>query len=766
MKKLHRIVVATALAFVVSLLTAQLAAAAPLKLPLFKQAGQSWSGLYLDTGKQYTIGEKGCALTSFTMVAHHYGADKHPGQMRDALFNGHGLAANGDMMWSQVQPAAGGGVRFVASIGGNMDRVNSELAAGVPLIVRVPHYGAHWVVLTGRDGGTYYMNDPFGSTGANAVFNSVYGDPASQIKQVIIYHGPTKPPAEPGSPRTVSTGADWATLAWADRSNDETCFRVRYRVGTGAWTEVPAVPAGSVGATVKGLKPLTHYIFQVGARNSAGTKWSAYFPGDTKEPLPAQPLNPRPEAREQTSIVLAWDDVSKNERGFSVQYKIGSGAWKVLKHVAPPNAQRYKVTGLTPGTQYIFQVGAWSTGGTKWSTYAYIRTKPTAPAKPGSPRVVSTTTSSAVIAWTDVATNESHYRVQYKIGNGSWTEVKPWLAANSTTCTITGLAANTPYIFQVGARNETSTSWSDYCYGRTQSPPSRPAQPLNPKCVSTTSNSAYLTWTDASGNETDFRVQYRVGGGAWVQASATAPANATSITVTGLSPSTDYTFQVGARNAVGTSWSEYCYGRTQTAVNPAYLRKILRLSDGSAWLITARGTRAWIPTGGDYQAIVNNGVPVVNTDWATISQYPASGYYAVVTRMDDPAISGPSNWIIYRSGNGAGWENDYYLTQSAAGKSYTTNTATWSLSNGRGLVRVNAYIPTLEAKAGVVYHVYDGSRHVASVAVNQNVSYRFIQLGTWEFSSGTIVVRINDNEGAGPYGTLMGFDCVEGIPVG
>lgn len=197
------------------------------------------------------------------------------------------------------------------------------------------------------------------------------------------------------------------------------------------------------------------------------------------------------------------------------------------------------------------------------------------------------------------------------------------------------------------------------------------------------------------------------------------------------------------------------------------LKKILRnTADGACYLITASGKRAWIPTGGDYTAMVNNGAKVVQTNWAAISRYPDAGYKAVVRRLDDPVISGPSKWIIRRSGTSAGWEKDYYLTQSAAGKSYVTNAATWTLSNGFGYVRVNAYIPTKEAVASVVYHIYDGSKRVASVSVNQKKEYGFIELGTWKFSSGKVVVKISDNEGAGPYGALMGLDCIEGIPVG
>ena len=189
------------------------------------------------------------------------------------------------------------------------------------------------------------------------------------------------------------------------------------------------------------------------------------------------------------------------------------------------------------------------------------------------------------------------------------------------------------------------------------------------------------------------------------------------------------------------------------------------VNSNASYLITASGRRAWIPTGGDYQAMVNNSVPVVRTDWSVISRYPDAGYQAAVTRMDDPAISGPSQWISYITGP-AGYGNDYAVTQSAAGKSYVTNGATWTLTNGHGRVRVNAFIPTEKAVAGVVYQIFDGGTYLGSVSINQATSFGFVQLGTWQFSSGTIVVKVYDNQGSGPYGSLMGFDCVEGIPVG
>jgi len=79
--------------------------------------------------------------------------------------------------------------------------------------------------------------------------------------------------------------------------------------------------------------------------------------------------------------------------------------------------------------------------------------------------------------------------------------------------------------------------------------------------TSTTSTTATLAWDDNSNNETGFATQYRVGSGPWV-AGPTTNAGATSITVGGLNPGIDYTFQVGAQNSAGTKWSAYAYGTT------------------------------------------------------------------------------------------------------------------------------------------------------------------------------------------------------------
>ena len=191
---------------------------------------------------------------------------------------------------------------------------------------------------------------------------------------------------------------------------------------------------------------------------------------------------------------------------------------------------------------------------------------PVLPAQPTNPAVTSVSTSSAALVWTDASNNETGFVSQYRIGTGAWV-AGPSASANVTSMTVNGLSPSTTYTFQVGAQNSVGTKWSTYFNGTTAAVPVLPAQPTNPAVTSVSTSSAALVWTDASNNETGFVSQYRIGTGAWV-AGPSASANVTSMTVNGLSPSTTYTFQVGAQNSVGTKWSTYFNGTTAAVPPP------------------------------------------------------------------------------------------------------------------------------------------------------------------------------------------------------
>lgn len=90
---------------------------------------------------------------------------------------------------------------------------------------------------------------------------------------------------------------------------------------------------------------------------------------------------------------------------------------------------------------------------------AYVASVNGAPAAPTSFSEGATTASTATIGWTDNATDESAYVVEYRVeGDEAWQLFADDLAANSTGATITGLEASTTYDVRVRATNSYGAS--------------------------------------------------------------------------------------------------------------------------------------------------------------------------------------------------------------------------------------------------------------------------------------------------------------------
>jgi chitodextrinase len=173
--------------------------------------------------------------------------------------------------------------------------------------------------------------------------------------------------------------------------------------------------------------------------------------------------------------------------------------------------------------------------------------------KPAAPTVLAATVLSSTqirLNWTDNANNETSFRIERKTGAGAFQEVQT-VTANTATATVSGLTAGTTYTFRVRARNGSGNSaYSNEVTATTQGGlPAAPGQ-LTAEPLSTTQ--IRLTWQDRASNETEHVIEASSPAGAFAQV-ATAAANTTTATVSGLSPETPYTFRVRARNASGSS---------------------------------------------------------------------------------------------------------------------------------------------------------------------------------------------------------------------
>jgi hypothetical protein len=134
------------------------------------------------------MSSSGCAVTSCAMVARYFGSSKDPGGLCRALNSVGGFTSGGALYWQKVPTAAGGTIRYIARYDYcSLTRINQELDAGYPVIVKVYLHGyTHYVVITGRYGSTYYINDP--AYGDRTTLNGRYGSP-SAIHGFRVCHG-------------------------------------------------------------------------------------------------------------------------------------------------------------------------------------------------------------------------------------------------------------------------------------------------------------------------------------------------------------------------------------------------------------------------------------------------------------------------------------------------------------------------------------------------------------------------------------------------
>ncbi|HSS51822.1 MAG TPA: fibronectin type III domain-containing protein, partial [Thermoanaerobaculia bacterium] len=97
-------------------------------------------------------------------------------------------------------------------------------------------------------------------------------------------------------------------------------------------------------------------------------------------------------------------------------------------------------------------------------------------------------------------------------------------------------------------------------------PSSAPAAPTNLVATPASTTSIQLTWTDNATNETTYRVEMKTT--AKYAVVKTLGANVTSVTITGLTAGTSYTFRVQARNTLASPYSNEASAATPSAAQP------------------------------------------------------------------------------------------------------------------------------------------------------------------------------------------------------
>jgi hypothetical protein len=196
----------------------------------YSQQDPKWKGQLLGTDKSSTIGSYGCLLTSMTMVSSTYGFDITPELMNDKMRQAGGF--QGAFVMPVFISKALPGMRQVNYIDCSnqpapLAEIDSYLVAGKPVIVEVdysPNAGIqnHWIVLMGKKGDDYVIQDPWPYPGDSKEITLVSkygfaGKPAQIIQAALWLDGPSGQ-VTPPPPPTINTSvtASFPVYAMAD----------------------------------------------------------------------------------------------------------------------------------------------------------------------------------------------------------------------------------------------------------------------------------------------------------------------------------------------------------------------------------------------------------------------------------------------------------------------------------------------------------------------------------------------------------------------
>jgi GH25 family lysozyme M1 (1,4-beta-N-acetylmuramidase) len=160
-----------------------------IDIPPLWQQDPRWKDILLGYSKTMTIGGWGCLIVTLAMRL---------GLMPDVV-NERQKAVGGftgaNVYWQMVQVAFPQLTDFQYIecywTPAPLDRIDSRLAEGVPVHVHVDLYNEtasmeqHWVLIIGKNGDDYVMNDPW--TGRQGSFREAYGDPARWIFRIASW---------------------------------------------------------------------------------------------------------------------------------------------------------------------------------------------------------------------------------------------------------------------------------------------------------------------------------------------------------------------------------------------------------------------------------------------------------------------------------------------------------------------------------------------------------------------------------------------------
>ena len=450
----------------------------------------------------------------------------------------------------------------------------------------------------------------------------------------------------PSNLSTINIGLNTATINWSPVSGVMS-YKIQYRekLPTGAWDVWIPLPAPSDSLILVGLTPDKNYQWQVKSVCSPTLEGSWSTPIELFTTLGCnEPINLTTTNNTGYSVLLNWTTMV-GATSYSLQYRVkltgGTfGNWLP----ASSNTNSYLLTGLTPETDYQWQVksiclatleSVWSTPIANFSTINPC-------SQPTNLLAFNITPISALLKW-NVVPSAISYILDYKlVVDNDWITV----GVNADSFLLTGLSPDKKYVFRVKAQcNGIQSPFSPTPNPTFQTLPSNCQIPNNLNTTFVTSTAASFSWAATDSN---FIVQYRekLAGGTWGNW-ISIPLDTNFVRVTGLKPSTDYQWRVKriCPPSLESDFSDFQPFTTSSPCLGPIIGQVTNLTQTTAnlnWTVPGGPIGLLLFVGGGPTGLFVNLAPNVNT-YNLTNLDPGTTYYfsiqAICLPQDTSAIS-------------------------------------------------------------------------------------------------------------------------------
>ena len=137
-----------------------------IETPAYLQRDKAWEADRIG-GTGETLGRVGCTVCCLAMGLAHFGIQKTPGELNEWLKTHEGYSPRGWLRWESVSKLTAGKIHVDFRAPLKHETIDAALKARQPVLAKVfiNRVITHWVLVVGKEGAEYVVQDPLGGGG-------------------------------------------------------------------------------------------------------------------------------------------------------------------------------------------------------------------------------------------------------------------------------------------------------------------------------------------------------------------------------------------------------------------------------------------------------------------------------------------------------------------------------------------------------------------------------------------------------------------------